>query len=575
MRLTKILSLTAIFVALVTFFILFKNRGIYPVINKQTTAIPISINLNTPKYVSQIASDVKIYDDLDHLKKDAVSTKIKAKDLTNTLLTLDSQVLLPGDNLFYHFKVDGHLQGYIAEKSVTFDELKDLFFTVTEDKKDTAIYQDSHLKNKRPFDLIKNQTYQILNELSLSGKTYYTLYNSDHVSVGFINKHAVNLTNKKEGLPTPINLDITLKIKGRPIYKNFEFEKQDITSNHLNKTFKTKELYYHSNGQSYYDLYDQDEHFLGYINTKDAQPYEMKQLLPSEANLLALTQIVQQKILDLSEEPAALIDDVLNIKPLTLSQVSQVGKDFLISVNDQKTSVTNIFLTPKEIAKAVNQEVLPIDERTKLPQENVSGKKMIALTFDDGPGPETPPKLLSMLKEKNVTANFFMLGQNVKSYPQIAKNVAEAGHSIGSHSYSHPDLTKLNQKDLIFQANQTDKEIYLATGKLPQLFRPPYGAINPTVAKAFKKPIIQWSLDTMDWKSHDPKKIKEEIKKNAYNGAVVLLHDIHKTSVEAVPDIIDQLRKDGYEFVSIETLLSNQEMPLTQYFDATNHRDVK
>lgn len=183
------------------------------------------------------------------------------------------------------------------------------------------------------------------------------------------------------------------------------------------------------------------------------------------------------------------------------------------------------------------------------------GKKLIALTFDDGPHPSLTPELLEVLKSKDVVATFFMLGSRVEAHPEIVKQAAIDGHSIASHTYSHYNLAKLSTEELVSEIVRTQEAIKTATGVKPQLMRPPYGAYNETVLERAEAALIMWSVDTLDWKYRDANIVTQSVLREAEDGAIVLMHDIHPSSVEAVPGIIDGLRDAGYTFVSVDTLL--------------------
>lgn len=185
-----------------------------------------------------------------------------------------------------------------------------------------------------------------------------------------------------------------------------------------------------------------------------------------------------------------------------------------------------------------------------------NGKKIIALTFDDGPNPINTPKVLDLLAERKIKASFFVLGSRAQQYPKITKRIVAEGHAIGNHSWDHPVLTKLKRADLEHQILDTEKVLTEIIGFSPHLFRPPYGAFNQTVIDTAKLPVILWSIDSLDWKDGKAADIKKEILKHLGTGKIILLHDIHKTTVEALPNILDTLTKDGYQFVTIDELFN-------------------
>ncbi|MGW0708235.1 polysaccharide deacetylase family protein [Streptomyces sp. NPDC002643] len=181
--------------------------------------------------------------------------------------------------------------------------------------------------------------------------------------------------------------------------------------------------------------------------------------------------------------------------------------------------------------------------------------KCVALTFDDGPVADTQ-RLLRILKEQNVRVTFYAVGTNVQRYPSTVKNAAAAGHQIGNHSWDHADLTKLSSAKIKSQFSRTDEAIKKATGKKPTTVRAPYGAHNAAVRSAAGRPLVHWSVDTLDWKYRDTARLIRTVNTQTRPGDVVLMHDIHKTTVNAVPGIIKALKAKGYHFVTVDQLFA-------------------
>ncbi|WP_328744214.1 polysaccharide deacetylase family protein [Streptomyces sp. NBC_00285] len=178
----------------------------------------------------------------------------------------------------------------------------------------------------------------------------------------------------------------------------------------------------------------------------------------------------------------------------------------------------------------------------------------IALTFDDGPAAPETATLLTYLAQYKARATFFTVGQNVASHPELVHAEAAGGHEVGNHSWSHPDLTKLSPEQIAYQLGRTSAAIKAATGKEPVLFRPPYGAINATVRSATKLSPVLWDVDTEDWKYRDSARVAQTVIDKAQRNSVVLMHDIHPTSVAAVPQILRTLTARGYHFVTVSHL---------------------
>lgn len=199
----------------------------------------------------------------------------------------------------------------------------------------------------------------------------------------------------------------------------------------------------------------------------------------------------------------------------------------------------------------------PKNTGTTKPKPNKpSGKKQIALTFDDGPNPKTTPQIVKTLKKYDAKATFFVVGKNVQKYPKTVKEVFDAGHEIGNHTYDHAKLTSLSVKQVRTQIQLTDIAVKAAINQNTTLFRPPYGAYNKTITGLLNVPNIMWSIDTLDWKHRDPKKTLQIVKTNAKKDSIILMHDIHQTTADSLDAVLAYLSKEGYEFVTVSELLA-------------------
>jgi peptidoglycan-N-acetylglucosamine deacetylase len=187
----------------------------------------------------------------------------------------------------------------------------------------------------------------------------------------------------------------------------------------------------------------------------------------------------------------------------------------------------------------------------------------IAMTFDDGPHPILTPRLLDMLKVRGIKATFFLIGQNAAEYPDIVRRMAAEGHEIGNHTWSHPQLTKLNPAALREEIDRTSSTIAEIVGKPVLIMRPPYGAtsdyINHWINREFGMKVILWSVDPLDWKYRNSARVERQILAGARPGAIILSHDIHATTVAAMPDVFDSLLAKGYKFVTVSELIAMDE----------------
>ena len=206
-------------------------------------------------------------------------------------------------------------------------------------------------------------------------------------------------------------------------------------------------------------------------------------------------------------------------------------------------------------AESVLSIVAPMGKQVEVPyKRNTYEKKLVALTFDDGPFPATTNRLLDLLREKEVQATFFELGTMASRYPEVTKRVYDEKHELASHTMSHRQLNKLSAGEVASEAAQGRDVLKSITGKDPNLMRPPYGAINGVVAGNVGAPMILWTVDTEDWKSKDAGMVLERTKATVFDGAVILMHDIYESTVDAAGMVIDELRKDNYEFVTVSEL---------------------
>ena len=182
---------------------------------------------------------------------------------------------------------------------------------------------------------------------------------------------------------------------------------------------------------------------------------------------------------------------------------------------------------------------------------------MIALTFDDGPGAYTM-QLLEGLEANQVKATFFMLGSRANAYPEAVKRMREIGCELGNHSMTHAQLTEVSNNEIHSEINETNNIIMNVSGTNPVYLRPPYGSHDERVRNAANMPLVLWSVDTLDWQSRDVEQIKEAIRTTIKDGDIVLMHDIYQTTVQAILELIPELKAQGYQFVTVGELAANR-----------------
>lgn len=253
-------------------------------------------------------------------------------------------------------------------------------------------------------------------------------------------------------------------------------------------------------------------------------------------------------------------------------------KDNIILYFPRYDLLSGLSLSPTtSIAIASLSDKLSLDERGKLHngRKIYSNKPMIALTFDDGPHDIYTARILDTLKECGGKATFFVLGKRVGSHSKILNRMLKEGSEIGNHSYSHPLLTTSTSEKIKQEISRTQEAIFQCTGFRPKLVRPTYGAVNQTVRTAIRYPMIEWSVDTEDWKSRNVDMIVKEAMKGAKDGAIILMHDIYPTTATAAQKVIQRLTKEGYQLVTISELFEYRGIGLSEgreYFSSKYSR---
>ncbi len=183
----------------------------------------------------------------------------------------------------------------------------------------------------------------------------------------------------------------------------------------------------------------------------------------------------------------------------------------------------------------------------------ISRQRQVLLTFDDGPNPQTTPQILDILKSRNLKGIFFLVGMNVKKYPSIVKRIAEEGHTLGNHSYFHPNLRNFGPERIIKEIRDTNNLISQITGITPRLFRPPYGGLNGQVLNILKQEgmsAMLWTVDPRDWRNRNMAMIMKNLKSQLQlasggTGGVILLHDTQHSTVAALEPFLDALAQQG------------------------------
>lgn len=194
------------------------------------------------------------------------------------------------------------------------------------------------------------------------------------------------------------------------------------------------------------------------------------------------------------------------------------------------------------------REALPADAAAEIP-----AAKYIALTFDDGPRRNTTEKLLDGLKERGASATFFLVGEEIAGNEDLVERMRAEGHQVGNHTWSHVRLEDAPADVAAREVSMTEEALRELLGGEGYWLRPPYGLIREDTAVSV--PMVKWSVDPRDWEKRDTAKVVQAILQEARPNAIILLHDIYPTSVEAALQVVDALEKEGYWFVTVEELL--------------------
>lgn len=281
------------------------------------------------------------------------------------------------------------------------------------------------------------------------------------------------------------------------------------------------------------------------------------------------------------------IGDILNKKEL----ITNIKKEFKAKYNKKINNSVNldkyyigknyltfyINLSKKEYLIQIPLEDIKfnfiINEKNKLDVDNINNikkeektidinKPIVALTFDDGPSKYTN-EILDILKDNGICATFFVLGNKVPYGQETLLKMLENGNEIGNHTYNHKWLAHLDEIEIKNQISKTQEVIFEYTRYLPKVFRPSYGDIPKEMRKEINLEVTLWNVDTLDWKLKNKKQIIKRATRNTKDGDIILMHDTYKRTKDALPEIINTLKKKGFQFVTISEL--NEIKKLREY----------
>lgn len=247
--------------------------------------------------------------------------------------------------------------------------------------------------------------------------------------------------------------------------------------------------------------------------------------------------------------------------------LTKQGLIFLLQNEENEQQIDRHLIKFKELepilTDSYKKQFIKTEKKKKAKAKNKKNKKkLIALTFDDGPDPDVTPQILKTLKKHEAKATFFMLVNSAEKYPKIAKQVANNGHEIANHTYTHVNLAKVKRSRIEKELAHAKEKLESITERPVKLFRPPYGEYNQAVVEVAhnsEQHIIMWSVDPQDWRHKNKNKIYQNIMQSSNPGSIVLMHDIHQATADALPKILKDLKEQGYEFVTVSELLKEIE----------------
>lgn len=266
-----------------------------------------------------------------------------------------------------------------------------------------------------------------------------------------------------------------------------------------------------------------------------------------------------------------------NIKKQLLEKYREADMDFLSNVSYDYFTIDDqnltLYLGPT-ILKEPKQELIYLDiplnslkllidiDKTKNTDNYISIKKkninyddkVVALTFDDGPSKYTD-KILDILKKHDACGTFFVIGNKVNFYDGTLNRMINEGSEIGNHSYNHKWLNRLSEKEFKEELNKTQEAVKKATGFTPKLFRPTYGGYSDKLKSYTDLTFVLWDVDSSDWKVKKKEKILNNIIPNVKDGSIILMHDNHEYSLNAIESVVKALKEKGYSFVTVSELL--------------------
>ncbi|HFI0562829.1 TPA: polysaccharide deacetylase family protein [Streptococcus suis] len=307
--------------------------------------------------------------------------------------------------------------------------------------------------------------------------------------------------------------------------------------------------------------------------TEDYQVFTLGKML---TDIEAFKELLNQKIVSansLSEEEAVLVTEKVANLDLNALRFDYKDSQLTLHLPEGEFASSQVQFPIDELFSVVNGDYLSDLDKASYDQYyaqqtvDKTALRQVALTFDDGPSRATTPVVLDLLKKYNAKATFFLLGQNIAGNEDILKRMKDEGHEIANHTWSHPNLTTISADQVKQEIELTQSAIEEVIGYKPTFMRPPYGAVNGSVAAAAGLASIYWNVDTQDWSNRDPHLILSQVKAYTNPGAIILMHDIHQTTVDGLEPVLHYLTEQQYSLVTTTELLGENLNPGFIYYD--------
>ncbi|MGT2910517.1 polysaccharide deacetylase family protein [Streptococcus cameli] len=317
-----------------------------------------------------------------------------------------------------------------------------------------------------------------------------------------------------------------------------------------------------------------------FLLTEENQPFDFHSLFKNaEKTKAILSQQLKTELEAKATDPVRLaeIEAAFGQVDVATLAFTYANSQIQFELTEETFGLANLAVPVEGLYDVINGKYLSETDAKAYEEykEKKAKEKMIALTFDDGPNPATTLQILDTLKKYDAKATFFILGQNVPGNEEILKRMVAEGHELANYTWSHPDLTTLSPEQIQQEVNQTQDVIKQATGQTPVTNRPPYGAFNQTVMNTMGLPAIHWSVDTLDWQSRNPQAILNIVQSSTYPGSIILMHDIHQPTADALPAVMEFLVSQGYTFGTITDLLGDELNPQHVYYDRNRNEPAQ